>query len=135
MPAPMANLYDPAVVKRLFDEMAGTYGVVNLIASFGFARRWRKQCVRAIDVPRGGRAVDLMTGMGELCPDLCRLVGTDGGILAVDISDTMVRKASQRRYPCETAFVLADVLSYPFEPASADVVMCSFGLKTFSPEQ
>jgi hypothetical protein len=31
--------YDPARVRALFDEMAATYGIVNLVASFGFAAR------------------------------------------------------------------------------------------------
>src|SRR5687768_4846189 len=84
--AAMPNLYDPLVVKRLFDEMAGTYGLVNIISSFGFCRRWRRQCLDAIEIPIGGRAIDLMTGMGELCPSLSRLLGARGGIVAVDIS-------------------------------------------------
>ena len=131
----MPNRYDPAIVKRLFDEMGKTYGWVNLIASFGFARRWRKQLLRAIHIPQGGRAIDLMTGMAELCPDLACRLGSKGNILAVDFSETMVRKALERRFACETRIVLADVLTYPFEPASADAVVCSFGLKTLLAEQ
>jgi hypothetical protein len=37
----MPDLYDPQFVKRLFEEMAGTYGVVNTLSSFGFNQRWR----------------------------------------------------------------------------------------------
>jgi len=131
----MANLYDPSVVKRLFDEMGKTYGWVNLVASFGFARRWRKQCLRAIRIPVGARAIDMMSGMGELCPDLSRRLGGEGSILAIDISETMVRKASRLDCQCKTTVVLADVLAYDFETAGADVVVCSFGLKTFSSQQ
>lgn len=44
----MPKLYDPQFVKRPFDEMARTYGMVNTLSSFGFNQRWRRQCLRAI---------------------------------------------------------------------------------------
>lgn len=131
----MPDLYDPQFVKRLFDEMAGTYGIVNTLSSFGFNRRWRRQCLRAIQVPAGGQAVDLMTGMGELCPDLSNFLGAEGRILALDISESMCRKASEKTSHFPVTVVQADVLTYEFAPASADVVVSSFGLKTFSREQ
>ena len=131
----MPDLYDPQFVKSLFDEMAGTYGVVNTLASFGFNRHWRKQCLAAIQIPPGSQAIDLMTGMGELCPDLSKRLGLEGSILAIDISETMCRKASQTKCSCPVAVVRADVLTYDFATASADVVVSSFGLKTLSSEQ
>lgn len=131
----IADLYDPQAVKRLFDEMAGTYGVVNTLCSFGFNLRWRRQCLRAVPLPAGGNAVDLMTGMGELCPDLSGFLGSSGAILALDISQSMCEKARQIHCECRLSVVQADVLIYPFEEGNADVVVSSFGLKTLSVEQ
>ncbi|MBE2214163.1 MAG: hypothetical protein IAE82_09860 [Opitutaceae bacterium] len=37
-----------AFIKRLFDEMAQTYGLVNMISSLGFAYFWRRRAVRAL---------------------------------------------------------------------------------------
>lgn len=132
------SLYDPAFVKRLFDEMAATYGAVNLFASFGFARRWRRQCVRAIPIRPGDRVLDLMTGMGEIIPDAGRLIGDEGSIVAVDISDRMCRKArryADGRITCPVNVIEADALTIDRPSGSADVVLSSFGLKTFSGEQ
>jgi ubiquinone/menaquinone biosynthesis C-methylase UbiE len=106
-----------------------------VISSFGFCRRWRRQCLAAIQIPAGGRAIDLMTGMAELCPDLSRKLGAEGRILAIDISAEMCREASRKRVDCALEVVQANVLSYGFEHGSADVVVSSFGLKAFSPEQ
>jgi ubiquinone/menaquinone biosynthesis methyltransferase len=131
-------LYDPAFVKQLFDEMAATYGIVNLVASFGFARRWRRQCVRAIPIRRGDRILDLMTGMGEIIPDAGRLIGGEGAITAIDFSARMCREATRYtdgRIPCSIRIVEADVLAIDLPPGSADVVLSSFGLKTFSDAQ
>jgi ubiquinone/menaquinone biosynthesis methyltransferase len=131
----MPNLYDPQVVKRLFDEMAGTYGLVNVLSSFGFCWLWRRQCLQTIRIPAGAHVIDLMTGMGELCPDLGRRAGAAGRIVALDISESMCREASKKKLTCPVEVVQTDVLTHAFEPATADVVVSSFGLKTFSPEQ
>lgn len=131
----MVDLYDSQVVKRLFDEMAKTYGIVNTFSSFGFNQRWRRQCVRAISVPSGGHAIDLMSGMGELCHELSKFLGPTGNIGAIDISETMCRKAAANEYRVPVSVVQSDVLAHDFTPASADVVVSSFGLKTFSHEQ
>lgn len=133
-----SNLYDPAFVRALFDEMAATYGVMNLITSFGFARRWRRQLVRGVSIPTGAAVVDLMTGQGELCPDVARQVGPEGRIAAVDISPVMCAQAARYtagKLPCEIRVIEADALRCDLPDASADVVVSSFGLKTFSAEQ
>jgi ubiquinone/menaquinone biosynthesis methyltransferase len=135
---PSRPLYDPAFVKRLFDEMAATYGIVNLLSSFGFARRWRRQCVGGVPIRPGDRILDMMTGMGEIIPDAARRVGERGSITAIDFSARMCEKArryADDRLPCSVRVVEADVLSVDLPPGSADVVLSSFGLKTLSADQ
>lgn len=117
--------------------MAGTYGIVNLISSFGFAAFWRRQCVRQIHIDPGMSVIDLMTGMGELLPALSRRVGRQGRIRAIDLSPVMCRKAnamlSHRKISGE--IVEDNVLTHSMCDGVADVVVSSFGLKTFSPDQ
>jgi ubiquinone/menaquinone biosynthesis C-methylase UbiE len=117
-----ADLYSPRAVKALFDEMSGTYGVVNLIASLGFTLIWRRVVFSKISNRSPGLVVvDLMTGMGELFRDLrSQLPGTKK-LIAVDFSAKM----------CEQA----RIFDRPVPDGSADIVVCSFGLKTFSLEQ
>jgi demethylmenaquinone methyltransferase/2-methoxy-6-polyprenyl-1,4-benzoquinol methylase len=106
--------YNPAFVKQLFDEMAATYGLMNLISSFGFARRWRRQCLGAVPIRPGDRVLDLMTGMGELIPDAARRVGGPGSVTAVDISPRMcdrARRHADGRAPCPVRVIEADVLA------------------------
>ena len=133
-----ADIYDPTFVRKLFDEMSGTYGVVNLVSSFGFARMWRRQCVRSIAVPESAIVVDLMTGMGELCPDVAPQIGPHGRIVALDISPAMcqqARKYESRQLACPVSVIEANALGSELPSASADVVVSSFGLKTFSTSQ
>lgn len=132
------DIYDPSFVQKLFDEMSGTYGIVNLISSFGFARRWRRQCVRQLDFSPGFNVIDMMTGMGELCPDLSRRIGPTGHITALDLSPVMCRKArsyENNALPCRVEVVQADALHSELPSEVFDVAVSSFGLKTFNPRQ
>ena len=132
------DLYDPAFVSRLFDEMARTYGVVNLIASLGFARRWRRQCLQSIPIPPNATVLDLMCGMGELCPDLLRMLGPEGRIHALDLSPAMcaeARKLHSTHDPTRLHIIQADALNCPIADESVDVVISTFGQKTFHRQQ
>jgi demethylmenaquinone methyltransferase/2-methoxy-6-polyprenyl-1,4-benzoquinol methylase len=60
------QIYQRQFVAGLFDDMAATYGLVNVITSFGFCVWWRRQCARLAPLRPGMLVCDLMTGMGEL---------------------------------------------------------------------
>jgi ubiquinone/menaquinone biosynthesis C-methylase UbiE len=126
--------YSPAAIRALFDEMAATYGIVNVISSFGFTALWRHQVVRDLALTPRTHVVDLMSGMNELCRSLSGHAPATLRVTAVDISPEMIRRAGKNwRFDLKTH--LADVLSWRFEPGSADVVISSFGLKTFDRDQ
>lgn len=133
------ELFNPKFVSTLFDEMAKTYGLVNLISSLGFALVWRRACVRSAHIKPASKVVDLMTGMRELCPNLAKASGPKGHISAIDISPAMCIEARKRgaalAQQCSVEVIEADALRCPLPDASADSVLSSFGLKTFSPEQ
>lgn len=131
------DIYDLSFVSSLFDEMARTYGFVNLVSSFGFARRWRRQCLRSIQIKHGSAVLDLMTGMGELCPDLLQTIGPNGNVRAVDISPEMCNRA-RRHTPVNESrlrIIEGDALNCPVEDESVDCVVSTFGLKTFNSTQ
>lgn len=46
----MVDIYKKEFVEHLFNRMSMTYGVTNYISSFGFTERWRKQCIREIEL-------------------------------------------------------------------------------------
>lgn len=134
---PDDGIYEAHYVRGLFNEMARTYGVVNLISSFGFAAWWRRQCLSQTELPVGASVVDLMTGMGELCGPVARRIGPSGKILAIDLSPVMCGEARSKtlRLPCPVDVLEADALAGLPPAGMADVVVSSFGLKTFSPDQ
>lgn len=132
------EIYEPDFVQALFDEMATTYDMVNRISSFGFNSRWRRQCLEAIPISPGDQVLDMMSGMGELSVQLAKSVANVRAITAVDFSPVMCGSARRRAEGvgrCPIEIVSADVLTVDLPRASFDVILSTFGLKTFSIEQ
>lgn len=132
-----ADLYQPSRVKALFDEMYQRYGVVNLIASFGFTAIWRKVCVEKIKKQDAELVLDLMTGMGESLPDIEDHFHHLGKIKGIDFSHQMCVRARAQLDNLDVAaeIIEADVFDVDIPDASADVIVSTFGLKTFSLQQ
>src|SRR5262249_51416262 len=118
--------------------MSRTYGIVNVISSFGFCVRWRRQCLAQVEIRAGDTVFDLMSGMGELWPGLAARIGPSGRIRAVDLSPVMCRqsrKTAERLHGIDIAVQEEDILQNTIPDVAADVVVSSFGLKTFTSAQ
>jgi ubiquinone/menaquinone biosynthesis C-methylase UbiE len=126
--------YDAESVRRLFDEMASTYGRVNLISSFGFTIRWRHQVVADLPLGSASCVVDLMSGMGELWRSLEPHLPASARLVGVDFSEQMAHR-TPKEWPFSVEMRIADALGANAAPMDADVVVSSFGLKTFSRHQ
>jgi len=131
------DIYEVKYVSRLFDRMSKTYGITNYISSFGFTERWRKKCVKEINWSLGlNQGYDLMSGMGESWHLI--LSESKVKIIGVDISPEMNRKARQhvmKNVGWEVEIREENVLDNNIESESADFIISTFGLKTFSKNQ
>jgi ubiquinone/menaquinone biosynthesis C-methylase UbiE len=134
------DIYDPAFVKDVFDRCSEQYIAFSYWCSFGFTERWRKQCVELLDLKdaAGKTGFDMMAGTGEVWPHLFRAHPELGAITAIDISSGMHQRAmarihKHRAYAVE--FIEDDVLNSALESESADYIIATFGLKTFSDAQ
>jgi demethylmenaquinone methyltransferase/2-methoxy-6-polyprenyl-1,4-benzoquinol methylase len=127
--------YDNESIRALFDEMSETYGLVNLITSFGFSARWRDQAIAALaalSAPSELRRVaDLMTGAGELWRSIARRLPAATDVVGVDLSRGMLSRA-RRSWPFASSLLLEDALHPSLEPGSFDAVVSSFGVKTLN---
>jgi hypothetical protein len=72
--------------------------------------------------------------MGELWRSLAKVLPASARVVGVNISPEMARPTRQEwHFPVD--IVVADVLAWDTRAALADVVVSSFGLKTFDREQ
>jgi ubiquinone/menaquinone biosynthesis C-methylase UbiE len=133
------DIYDPAYVAGLFDRCSGNYRWWSAISSLGFIWLWRKQCVGRIGQVRADPVVvDLMAGTGEIWPHVLRRFPGLRTITALDISPRMHREAVERLhgpYADRITHLAADALVAELPENHADVVVSTFGLKTFNADQ
>src|SRR3989454_902446 len=80
-------------------------------------------------------ALDLATGPGEPAMSIARLVGPDGRVVGIDLSEQMVQLATQiakeRRIPGVT-FLAMDAEKLDFPDESFDLVASRFGFQIFA---
>lgn len=134
------NIYDPAFVADLFDRCSSNYRWWSAVSSFGFIYLWRRQCVARLASPKHSdfTAVDLMAGTGEVWPHLLRRFPDVRTITALDISHRMHLDAVNRlhrQYADRITHLEADALQTDLPSECADLVVSTFGLKTFDVDQ
>lgn len=131
------DIHAESHVKRLFAEMAGTYGIVNLLSSLGFAWWWRRQAVHSL-VGEARVAGDLMTGGAECLGHLKRRFGSEIAVDLVDWCPVMCQRARaavarHSHRGCEV--IQANALQLPRPAACYDLVTSTFGLKTLARDE
>jgi demethylmenaquinone methyltransferase/2-methoxy-6-polyprenyl-1,4-benzoquinol methylase len=134
----LKDIYDPAFVEELFGSMSATYERMNLVTSFGFSLRWRRQCVEAANLPQGITVVDLMSGMGEAWEYILRETEGKAHIIGVDFCQAMLEFAKRRQTALAGSSIqirCENALNTSLPDGSADAIISTFGLKTFSQDQ
>jgi demethylmenaquinone methyltransferase / 2-methoxy-6-polyprenyl-1,4-benzoquinol methylase len=112
-----------AAVRSMFDTIAPRYDLVNRVMTFRLDQRWRRRTVRSLHLPPGSNVVDLASGTGDLCVELCKQSMRP---VSVDSSIGMLR-ADRSHAP----LVQADTLVLPFASGSFDGATCGFALRNF----
>ncbi|MEP0005193.1 MAG: class I SAM-dependent methyltransferase [Balneola sp.] len=134
----MKNIYEPQFVENLFDKMSGSYTRMNYITSFGFSERWRKKCVKELNIQEGKVVVDLMTGMGECWNHLFKYFNKNSELISIDFSSEMIKRAQAKKDKFDQYKINVlkeNVFSNSLKENSADYIISGFGMKTFNEDQ
>lgn len=121
----------------LYRKRARRYDVTaNLYYLIGFRERsYRKRAVAALRVRTGDTVVEIACGTGLNFGLLREVVGAQGRIVGVDISDAMLSEAQnrvERQGWSNVELVQADAVAFEF-PKPTDAVLSTFGI-TLIPE-
>ncbi|MFG1934847.1 methyltransferase domain-containing protein [Mycobacterium sp. NPDC048908] len=76
-----------------------------------------------LQLPRGGTALDVGSGPGNVTASLARAAGPGGLALGVDISQPMLARAVRAEAGPQVGFVRADAQRLPFRDESFDAVV------------
>ncbi|MEI5984995.1 MULTISPECIES: class I SAM-dependent methyltransferase [Sphingobacterium] len=132
------NIYDPAFVKKLFNQMSSSYERMNYITSFGFSIRWRKQFINVLAENNDPiQVIDILSGLGENWNLLLKKY-PNATFYALDFSEEMQRKAKakgDKLFSGKLKTFTEDVLNNSLPANSFDILTCAYGLKTFNKDQ
>lgn len=147
------DIYDPAFVANLFDRCSARYRRWSAVSSFGFVWLWRKQCLERLvgqsniarihdgvlspRIPKVMQVVDLMAGTGETWPHILAAFPR-AQITAIDISPAMHAAAVTKLHGTRShkiSHMTANALENSLPAGTADLVVATFGLKTFNTGQ
>jgi len=95
----------------------------------------RLQClgtiIRELGIKPGDHVLDIGSGTGVLVPFLTAELGTEGKVIALDISMEMLVQAQAKDFTAVVGFVQADIVAIPLADESMHLAMCNSALPHF----
>lgn len=119
-------------VAGMFGRIAERYDLLNRLMSLGQDQRWRRRMAVLADVPRGGVALDLATGTGDVALALLDRDPT-ATVIGADFAVPMM-EVGQRKVPpgASLSFAAADALAMPFPNEQFDAVLHAFLMRNIA---
>jgi len=117
-------------VRKMFDDISGSYDFLNKLLSMGVDARWRKKFIDQIKINKNDQVLDLATGTGDIAIKIVKKYPVE--VVGLDYSPNMIDQAKKKKKSMEidnVDFIVGDAESLPFEDESFDVIAISFGLR------
>ena len=127
----------PALVRGVFDRVAGRYDLMNDLMSAGVHRIWKDMAAARLNPQPGEVIVDCAGGTGDIARRLARMArraqrrrgGPDARIAIIDFDAEMVSSGRARGGEPEIAWAVGDAQRLPLPARSADAYVIAFGLR------
>lgn len=122
-------------VRKMFEDIAPRYDLMNHVLSLGIDITWRKRTVRLLRLDGIEPILDCCTGTGDLALMLARHVGSRARVVGTDFCLPMlsVAQAKKRSIAENTTppveFLEADTQALPFPDGMFQAVTVAFGLR------
>jgi len=118
-------------VDEAFAAVAKDYDRLVRLFSCGLDRGWRRSCVEACNVARGGWILDCATGTGWLALAAAEQAGVTGRVLGLDPCGPMLAQARRKasRIEARLAWVQARVEQLPLRSETISNLTLGLGLR------
>ena len=77
-----------------------------------------------IDLQKGSRVLDVGTGTGILIPYISSIIGDNGSVTAIDISDRMIDIAKSKYSYSNVNYIVGDVMEAELPLKNYDCIIC-----------
>ncbi|MGI0149996.1 MAG: class I SAM-dependent methyltransferase, partial [Thermoplasmata archaeon] len=116
--------------RKTWDESSDTYTkLLRNLEPYGF------DLLARVDPKVRERCLDIATGPGEPAMSIARMVGPEGRVTGIDLSEKMVRlatrRAKERRIP-NVEFRVMDAEKMDFPDEAFDLITSRFGFQIFT---
>jgi len=91
--------------------------------------------IKELGIKPGDHVVDIGSGTGVLVSLLTAELGTEGKLVALDLSMEMLVQAQAKDFPPIVGFAQADVIDIPLANDSMDLAMCNSALPHFGDKE
>ena len=123
-------------VRKMFNNIAPKYDLLNRIISLGLDRSWRRKALDMLAPYAPKRVLDVATGTGDLAIELLKHVPSVREVLGIDISEEMMRvgagKVASLGLSQQISFSRQDSTATDLETASFDAATIGFGIRNFT---
>ncbi len=122
-----------AYVRKMFNEIAGRYDIMNRLISGGIDPLWREFAITEIKLADGAKVLDVCTGTCDLAITAAKRTGAGGEVFGVDLSEGMLRVGLGKIKNVKNSPVMAlsqgRAEDLPFRSDYFDVAMASCGIR------
>ena len=123
-------------IQNMFNNIARSYDILNLIISLGIDKYWRKKTIKALhNQPK--TLLDIATGTADLAIVASKY--TKAKITAIDISEEMLnigqQKINHEKLNNRINLTNADCENLPFNNESFEAATVGFGVRNFQSMQ
>jgi demethylmenaquinone methyltransferase/2-methoxy-6-polyprenyl-1,4-benzoquinol methylase len=123
---------------KIFDDIAGTYDLLNHSLSMGIDVYWRNKMLKHLPNKESINALDLATGTGDVALTLVkdqRVKKITGLDLSKGMIDVGIKKVHKKGLEKKIFLMLGDGVNIPTGDAAFDLTTISFGIRNFSDPQ
>lgn len=120
-------------IRDMFDAIAPRYDFLNRLLSLGIDRRWRAFAVKQLQVPAGGKVLDMATGTGDVALEIASRTPQSVRIVGEDFTPAMLavgqKKIAASPYRHRIFLVNAPCEAMPHPDRTFDGVSIAFGIR------
>ncbi|MBN4060754.1 bifunctional demethylmenaquinone methyltransferase/2-methoxy-6-polyprenyl-1,4-benzoquinol methylase UbiE [bacterium AH-315-I20] len=123
-------------VMKVFSSVAYKYDIMNDAMSAGMHRLWKRSFIAKAVLPKGGIALDVAAGSGDIAIGLLNKVNREARVVLTDLNGPMLQEGARRildegLLPKTADCIQSDGTKLPFADNSFDLLTVAFGIRNF----